>query len=127
MVGVVKKVYGIEIVEEVVVVVNENVKLNGFINCEFIVGDVVKVVKDLKDKFDLIIVDFFRLGIYKDVIRDICGFGVKEIVYIFCNFKFLVVDLVDFKGYGYEIKMVKCMDMFLNMLYCEIVVKFIRE
>ncbi len=122
MAGAAKKVYGIEIVEEAVVAANENAKLNGLTNCEFIAGDVAKVVKDLKDKPDLIIVDPPRPGIHKDAIRDICGFGAKEIVYISCNPKSLVVDLVDFKGYGYEIKMVKCMDMFPNTPHCETVV-----
>lgn len=121
MAGAAKKVYGIEIVEEAVVAANENAKLNGLTNCEFIAGDVAKVVKDLKDKPDLIIVDPPRPGIHKDAIRDICGFGAKEIVYISCNPKSLVVDLVDFKGYGYEIKMVKCMDMFPNTPHCETV------
>lgn len=122
MAGAAKKVYGIEIVGEAVVAANENAKLNGLTNCEFIAGDVAKVVKDLKDKPDLIIVDPPRPGIHKDAIRDICGFGAKEIVYISCNPKSLVVDLVDFKGYGYEIKMVKCMDMFPNTPHCETVV-----
>ncbi|EJA5902390.1 TPA: 23S rRNA (uracil(1939)-C(5))-methyltransferase RlmD [Clostridioides difficile] len=122
MAGAAKKVYGIEIVEEAVVAANENAKLNGLTNCEFIAGDVAKVVKDLKDKPDLIIVDPPRPGIHKDAIRDICGFGAKEIVYISCNPKSLVVDLVDFKGYGYEIKMVKCMDMFPNTPHVESVV-----
>lgn len=122
MAGAAKKVYGIEIVEEAVVAANENAKLNGLTNCEFIAGDVAKVVKDLKDKPDLIIVDPPRPGIHKDAIRDICGFGAKEIVYISCNPKSLVVDLVDFKRYGYEIKMVKCMDMFPNTPHVETVV-----
>ncbi|HBG7807040.1 TPA: 23S rRNA (uracil(1939)-C(5))-methyltransferase RlmD, partial [Clostridioides difficile] len=122
MAGAAKKVYGIEIVEEAVVAANENAKLNGLTNCEFIAGDVAKVVKDLKDKPDLIIVDPPRPGIHKDAIRDICGFGAKEIVYISCNPKSLVVDLVDFKRYGYEIRMVKCMDMFPNTPHVETVV-----
>lgn len=127
MAGAAKKVYGIEIVEEAVVAANENAKLNGLTNCEFIAGDVAKVVKDLKDKPDLIIVDPPRPGIHKDAIRDICGFGAEEIVYISCNPKSLVVDLVDFKSYGYEIKLVKCMDMFPNTPHCETVVRLQRK
>ena len=38
-----KKVYGIEIIEEAVVAANQNAKLNGLDNCEFIAGDVLKV------------------------------------------------------------------------------------
>lgn len=114
-----KKVYGIEIVEEAVIAANENAKLNGLTNCEFIVGDVAKTVKDLKEKPDLIIVDPPRPGIHKDAIRDICSFGADEIVYISCNPKTMVLDLELFKEYGYEVKQVKCMDMFPNTPHVE--------
>ena len=80
-----KKVYGIEIIEEAVVAANENAKLNGLDNCEFIAGDVKDTVKSLDVKPDLIIVDPPRPGIHKQAIKDICDFGAKEIVYISCN------------------------------------------
>lgn len=123
MAGKAKKVYGIEIIEEAVKAANENAKLNGLSNCEFIAGDVGKTVKNLKDKPDLIIVDPPRPGVHKDAVRDIAGFGAKEIVYISCNPRTLVLDLVEFKKYGYEAKKVKCMDMFPNTPHCETVVR----
>lgn len=126
MAGKAKKVYGIEIIEEAVKAANENAKLNGLSNCEFIAGDVGKTVKNLKDKPDLIIVDPPRPGVHKDAVRDIAGFGAKEIVYISCNPRTLVLDLVEFKKYGYEAKKVKCMDMFPNTPHCETVVKLQR-
>lgn len=39
-----KKVIGVEIVEEAVVAARENAALNGLTNCEFIAGDVLKVI-----------------------------------------------------------------------------------
>lgn len=126
MAGKAKKVYGIEIIEEAVKAANENAKLNGLSNCEFIAGDVGKTVKNLKDKPDLIIVDPPRPGVHKDAVRDIAGFGAKEIVYISCNPRTLVLDLVEFKKYGYEVEKVKCMDMFPNTPHCETVVKLSR-
>lgn len=121
MAGKAKKVYGIEIIEEAVKAANENAKLNGLSNCEFIAGDVGKTVKNLKDKPDLIIVDPPRPGVHKDAVRDIAGFGAKEIVYISCNPRTLVLDLVEFKKYGYEVEKVKCMDMFPNTPHVECV------
>ena len=122
-----KKVYGIEIIEEAVVSANQNAKLNGLTNCEFIAGDVAKTVKNLKDKPDLIIVDPPRPGVHKDAVRDISNFGAKEIVYISCNPKTLVLDLVEFKKYGYELEKVKCMDMFPNTPHVETIVKLIKK
>lgn len=127
MAGAAKKVYGIELIEEAVVAANNNAKLNGLTNCEFIAGDVSKTVKNLKEKPDLIIVDPPRPGVHKDAIRDIAGFDSKEIVYISCNPKTLVLDLVEFKKYGYEVEKVKCMDMFPNTPHVETVVKIVKK
>ncbi|MCR8745620.1 23S rRNA (uracil(1939)-C(5))-methyltransferase RlmD [Romboutsia lituseburensis] len=126
MAGAAKKVYGIEIIEEAVVAANQNAKLNGLTNCEFIAGDVAKTVKNLKHKPDLIIVDPPRPGIHKDAVRDISKFRSKEIIYISCNPKTLVLDLVEFRNYGYEVDKVKCMDMFPNTPHTETVVKLTK-
>ncbi|MEG0843196.1 MAG: 23S rRNA (uracil(1939)-C(5))-methyltransferase RlmD [Romboutsia sp.] len=126
MAGAAKKVYGIELIEEAVVAANNNAKLNGLDNCEFIAGDVSKTVKNLKEKPDLIIVDPPRPGVHKDAIRDISKFGSKEIVYISCNPKTLVLDLVEFRNYGYEVEKVKCMDMFPNTPHTETIVKLVK-
>lgn len=126
MAGAAKKVYGIEIIEEAVVAANQNAKLNGLTNCEFIAGDVAKTVKNLKHKPDLIIVDPPRPGIHKDAVRDISKFGSKEIIYISCNPKTLVLDLVEFRNYGYEVDKVKCMDMFPNTPHTETIVKLTK-
>jgi tRNA/tmRNA/rRNA uracil-C5-methylase (TrmA/RlmC/RlmD family) len=109
------------------VIFNQNAKLNGLTNCEFVAGDVAKAVKNLKDKPDLIIVDPPRPGVHKDAVRDISNFGAKEIVYISCNPKTLVLDLVEFKKYGYELEKVKCMDMFPNTPHVETIVKLIKK
>ena len=116
-----KQVYGIELIEEAVVAANQNAKLNGLDNCEFIAGDVAKVVKDLEAKPDLIVVDPPRPGVHKDAIRDISGFGANEIVYISCNPRTLVLDLKGFEAYGYKVEKVKLMDMFPNTPHVETV------
>lgn len=118
-----KQVYGIELIEEAVVAANQNAKLNGLDNCEFIAGDVAKVVKNLEAKPDLIVVDPPRPGVHKDAIRDISVFGANEIIYISCNPRTLVLDLKGFEAYGYKVEKVKLMDMFPNTPHCETVVK----
>lgn len=127
MAGKAKKVYGIELIEEAVDAANKNAKLNGLTNCEFIAGDVAKTVNKLKAKPDIIIVDPPRPGVHKDAIRDIANFDSKEIVYISCNPKTLVLDLVEFKKYGYEVEKVKLMDMFPNTPHVETVVKIKKK
>ena len=57
MAPVAKKVIGVEIVEEAVVAARENAKQNGLENCEFIAGDVLKVLDEIEEKPDFIILD----------------------------------------------------------------------
>ena len=106
---------------------DENAKLNGLTHCEFIAGDVAKTVNSLKERPDIIIVDPPRPGIHKDAVRDISKFNAEEIIYISCNPKTLVVDLQGFESYGYEVKKVRCMDMFPNTPHCETVVLLQRK
>ncbi len=64
-----KKVVGVEIVEEAVEAAKVNAELNGLDNCKFIAGDVLKVVDELEDKPDLIVLDPPRDGIHPKAIR----------------------------------------------------------
>lgn len=52
-----KKVIGVEIVAEAVEAAKENARANGLENCEFIAGDVLKVIDDIPEKPDFIILD----------------------------------------------------------------------
>lgn len=57
MAPVAKKVIGVEIVEEAVRAAEENAERNGLFNCTFIAGDVLKVLDEVEEKPDLIILD----------------------------------------------------------------------
>lgn len=116
-----KKVYGIELIEEAVDAANENAKLNGIDNCTFIAGDVAKIVSQLPEKPELIVVDPPRAGILGNGVRDIADFGANEIVYVSCNPKSLVENIVEFRERGYEVKKVRLMDLFANTPHCETV------
>jgi tRNA G37 N-methylase Trm5 len=122
MAAVAKKVIGIEIVEEAVDMARENAKLNDLDNVEFIADDVFKGVEDLEDKPDLIIIDPPRDGIHPKAIDKIIDFSPEEFVYISCNPVTLVRDLKIFKDRGYDIRRVKCMDMFPRTPHVETVV-----
>ena len=51
------EVIGVEIVEEAVEAAKQNAALNNLSNCKFIAGDVLKVLDDLTEKPDVIILD----------------------------------------------------------------------
>jgi len=82
-----KKVVGVEIVAEAVEAAKENAKLNGLDNCEFIAGDVLKVLDDVTDKPDFIVLDPPRDGIHPKALTKIIDYGVDRIVYISCKLR----------------------------------------
>lgn len=115
------KVVGVEIVEEAVMAARENAMLNGLSNCEFIAGDVLKVIDSLTDKPDLIILDPPREGIHPKALDKMIDFGVDRMVYISCKPTSLVRDLVVLQERGYKVMKVCAVDMFPVTANCEAV------
>lgn len=118
-----QKVIGIELVEEAVDAANENAKRNGLLNCEFIAGDVLKKIEELKQKPDVIILDPPRDGIHTKAIDKIIHFGAPEIVYVSCKPTSLAKDLQIFQQNGYVIKRAKLINQFPRTVHVETVVK----
>lgn len=116
-----KKVTGVEIVEEAVEAARENAALNGLTNCEFIAGDVLKVIDSLTDKPDLIILDPPRDGIHPKALDKIIDFGVDRIVYISCKPTSLQRDLEVLQARGYKLEKACAVDMFPQTLHVECV------
>ena len=117
-----KKVIGVEIVEEAVEAAKENAAINGLDNCEFIAGDVLKVIDEIEEKPDYIILDPPREGIHPKAIRKIIDYGVKNIVYISCKPTSLSQDLATFETFGYHVERVSNVDMFPGTVHVETVV-----
>ncbi len=107
-----ERVVGVEIVEEAVDAARENAALNGLTNCRFIAGDVLKVLDEIEEKPDMIVLDPPRDGIHPKALSKIIDYGVSNILYISCKPTSLQRDLVMLRGRGYRIKRIKCVDMF---------------
>ena len=117
-----RKVIGVEIVEEAVEAAKENAALNGLDNCEFIAGDVLKVIDNIEEKPDYIILDPPRDGIHPKALQKIIDYGVKNIVYISCKPTSFARDLAVFQERGYELKRVSNVDLFPETVHVETVV-----
>lgn len=117
-----KKVVGVEIVEEAVEAAKVNAELNGLDNCEFIAGDVLKVVDELGDKPDFIVLDPPRDGIHPKAIQKIIDFGVEQMVYISCKPTSLARDLEVFEAAGYKVMRATAVDQFPNTVHIESIV-----
>ncbi|MDE7114426.1 MAG: methyltransferase domain-containing protein, partial [Acetatifactor sp.] len=106
------KVIGVEIVEEAVEAARRSAAENGLSNCEFVAGDVLKVLDEVEEKPDMIILDPPRDGIHPKALPKIIAYGVERIVYISCKPTSLVRDLEVFLGNGYEVERAVAVDQF---------------
>ena len=116
------KVVGVEIVEEAVEAAKKNAVDNHLDNCEFIAGDVLKVVDNLTQKPDILVLDPPRDGIHPKALRKIINFNVDEMVYVSCKPTSLMRDLLVFREAGYEVKRACLVDMFPGTVHVETVV-----
>lgn len=117
-----KKVVGVEIVEEAVEAAKENAALNGLDNCTFWAGDVLKVIDELGEVPDLIMLDPPRDGVNPKALMKILNFGVDRLVYIACKPTSLARDLEMIQGRGYKVEKISCVDLFPNTYHVETVV-----
>ena len=106
------KVIGVEIVPEAVEAAKENAAQNGITNCDFLCGDVLKVLDEIEEKPDLIILDPPRDGIHPKALPKILSYGVKYILYISCKPTSLARDLPVFIEAGYMPVRGTCVDQF---------------
>ncbi len=110
--SVARSVTGVEIVREAVEAAEENAAMNGLENCHFLAGDVLKVVDELTEKPDLIVLDPPRDGIHPKALPKIIAFGVDKIVYVSCKPTSLIRDLVPLMEAGYRVEKACGVDMF---------------
>lgn len=122
-----KKVIGVEIVEEAVRAARENARMNGLDNCEFIAGDVLKVIDGIDEKPDFIVLDPPRDGIHPGALRKIIDFRVDRLVYVSCKPTSLARDLEVLLDSGYRIERAVAIDQFPGTGHVETCVLLSRK
>lgn len=122
-----KKVVGVEIVEEAVEAAKVNAELNGLSNCAFWAGDVLKVIDELGEVPDLIVLDPPRDGVHPKALEKITNFGVEKMVYIACKPTSLARDLEMLQGRGYRVERMGCVDLFPGTYHVETVALLTRK
>ncbi len=116
-----RKVIGVEIIEEAVEAAKENAAGNGLSNCEFIAGDVLKMLDTIEERPDMIILDPPRDGINPKALDKIINYGVEHLVYISCKPTSLQRDLVTLQERGYRVVKVCPVDEFPMTAHTETV------
>ena len=105
-------VTGVEIVEEAVEAAKENAMFNGLTNCDFLAGDVLKVIDTIEEKPDFLVLDPPRDGIHPKALPKLLNYNVPRLVYISCKPTSLARDLEMFFAHGYEVEKMCSVDMF---------------
>lgn len=84
-------------------------------------GAVEKVIPDLKESFDLVVLDPPRTGCTPDVLRGVLSLKPSTIVYVSCNPATLARDAATLVDGGYSIESLTCFDMFPQTVHVETV------
>ena len=106
------QVVGVELVPEAVEAAKENAVLNGLQNCRFLAGDVLKVLDEISERPDFIVLDPPRDGIHPKALKKILDYGVEKMIYISCKPTSLARDLQVMQEQGYCVERIRCVDMF---------------
>lgn len=122
----VKKVIGVEIVENAIIDAKENLKINNINNVSFICSDVTKAVSKINEKIDVIFIDPPRKGIDRKAIAIIKKINPKKIIYISCNPVTMARDL-SYLNDLYNIEKVTPVDMFPKTAHVECVSVLYRK
>ena len=117
-------VEGIEISPLAIETAKYNVEKNGLDNRVYLAGSseahLWKCVKN-NEKFDIVIADPPREGMYKEVIP-LSILEPETIIYVSCSPPTLARDIATLSKKGYEIKDIICLDFFPNTFHVETVV-----
>jgi len=121
----VESVVGYELLDEAVENAKANALLNHLDNVDFIAGDVGKTLvaqPGERTSVDLVVVDPPRSGLSEEAFRALLALSPPSILYVSCNPKSLVRDLVRFRDEGYRGDCVQPVDMFPHTAHMESVV-----
>ena len=116
--GYVKKVLGIELVDDAIIDAKENLITNNINNVRFICGDAAKEISKINEKVDVIFVDPPRKGIDRKAIAVMKKLAPKKIIYISCNPVTMSRD-ISYLTDLYDVKKVTPVDMFPNTEHVE--------
>jgi 23S rRNA (uracil1939-C5)-methyltransferase len=128
--GQVRKVIGIEVVEEAVADARKNARLNGFSNCRFEAGDAAELLEELADdneQVDIVVLNPPRKGCDEQVLRRVADLSPVRIVYVSCSPQTLMRDLDLLKKLGYACREIQPVDMFPQTVHVENVARLEKD
>lgn len=120
-----KKVFGVEIISQAIDDARRNASVNGLSNVEFFVGKAEEVLpreyEERRIHADVIVVDPPRKGCDEKCLETIVKMKPERVVYVSCDSATLARDVKYLCGNGYEVRKVRCCDMFPATVHTEVV------
>ena len=122
-----KRALGIELSREAAYDATINAQRLGFGNFSVYAGDVASVLRTLPESCpDIVIVDPPRAGLQK-AIEQIVLMRPRKLVYVSCNPKTQVEDILQLKTHGWEISAMQAIDQFPHTVHVENIVLLERK
>ena len=112
------KIYGIELNRNSVIDAISNAKINKINNTYYMCGDSSKLISNIKENIDTLIIDPPRSGLYKNMVNDVLNISSDKIIYVSCNPITLVRDINLLKE-KYVVEKIYLLDMFSNTYHFE--------
>ena len=120
------EVIGLELVESAVADARKNCLTNGIDNCRFILGDINDTLETIDTVPDLLVIDPPRVGMHKNVVKQVLKLAPEKIVYVSCNPATMARDILELKEM-YEVEEVQPVDMFPHTFHIESVARLIKK
>lgn len=117
-----REILGMEMVESALSDAENNCRINGVSNCRFVGGDIKDNLAHVTGRPDVMVIDPPRVGMHKDVLKQVMEMAPGRIVYVSCNPATLARDLAVMQE-GYSIGAVQPVDMFPHTYHIETVVR----
>ena len=128
----VKRVVGVELIEEAVANARANANVNGVDNCTFVSGDMLALfTPDFVEEHgrpDVLIIDPPRAGMHPKVVEQVAALRPERIVYVSCNPQTQAMDLkrlMETTENGYRIEAIQPVDLFPHTHHVENVIKLV--
>ena len=124
----VKKIYGIEIVEDAIKDAKYNAKINNIDNIEYYCGDLKDFFSDESMQLenpDIVILDPPRPGLHPKALKDLIELAPKKVIYVSCNPSTLARDVEILINKNYSIENIQPIDMFPHTPHIECIVSLI--
>ena len=122
----VKKIYGIEIVEDAIIDAKYNAEINNVKNIDFFCGDLKNTFQSdyfkKIEKPDVVIIDPPRPGLHPTALNEIVKLSPSKIIYVSCNPSTQARDIKLFIENKYLVKDIQPFDMFPHTPHIESII-----